>query len=175
MEWAEIFSNGWTYVIGFLGSVGWATLLGFVIALINGARFNKAISSVKQLIEEGKEQATDGAVNQIQTMSFKHDIQPLVESRLETINEKSLEIVEKTLGDVLNKYTKLVNVLQALANYFDNSIGVPENAKQALKDAIKDAQNTYYIDTPVESTVVIKHEEPKVEILEPKVDSKISR
>jgi len=57
-----------------------------------------------------------------------------------------------------------------LAKYFDNSIGVAEDVKQELRNAIADARTEKVTEETEQEIVVV--EEPKVEIKETKQTKK---
>ena len=99
--------------------------------------------------------ATQAGINQIKNITFKNDIQPLVESELKKVYEYSIAVLETSLKAVKGQYGHVIDVLEALAKYFDNSIGVSEDAKAELKEAIEEAKNSLEETEPVESEVVI--------------------
>ena len=63
-------------------------------------------------------------------MSFAHNIQPLVESELVKINEKSNEHINETVTRLEKKLDKVILIQEKQAKYFDNSIGVSDEAKK---------------------------------------------
>ena len=73
---------------------------------------------------------------QLKTMTIEQNIQPIVNSELQKINEASSELVKEELKLTQENYYKLINVVEKLAAYFDNSIGVSEEAKQDLRNAV---------------------------------------
>ena len=103
----------------------------------------------------------------VKSMSFKHDIQPIVESELKKVYEYSVAVCEKEIDVVKGQYARILGVLEALSKYFDNSIGVSEEAKEELKSAIAEAKEDAEILEPVESTPIV--EEPKEQPKETKV------
>lgn len=142
----EFINEIWVWIATAIGGVSLAGIISTIIyACLRGA-FNKTISKIN--VQKIAELATDKGIEKIKNVSFEHSIQPLVESGLEKINEKALSILNEQLKLIQGKYDKLVNVLDKLSAYFDNSIGVTDNAKQELKEAISEAKG----DAPVKAT-----------------------
>lgn len=77
---------------------------------------------------------------ELKTMTIEQNIQPIVNSELQKINEASSELVKEELKLTQENYDKLINVVEKLAAYFDNSIGVSEEAKQDLRNAVLTAK-----------------------------------
>lgn len=134
----EILDIIWQYIAPIFGGL---SIAGIVSAIIYGClkgAFNRTISKINT--EKIAKETSDKAVNRVKEISFKHNIQPIVESELKKISEENAKTIEKELKDVKEQYNKLLNVLGKFANYFDNSIGVPDEAKKELKQALKDAE-----------------------------------
>ena len=92
---------------------------------------------------------------------------------MKKVNENSNEYIKTALSKTDERYEKLLFVVSALSRYFDNSIGVPDSAKQELKAAIKEAEEL--AQTPVneiKSTVVKSVEAKTVADDEPKKTDK---
>lgn len=165
MDFTEILNQAWVWVTSIVGSVSLSTILAFIFALVNSSKLKKALGEFRA--EQIAELATDKGIDKIKSMSFKHDIQPIVESELKKVYEYSVAVLETELKVVKGQYAHLVSVVEALAKYFDNSIGVSEEAKEELKSAIAEAKADAEQYEPVDSTPVI--EEAKQEIKETKV------
>lgn len=154
----EILNQIWQAIAPYVAGVSVTGILSAVIyGCLKGA-FNRTISKIN--VEKIAEKATDKGVEKVKTVSFKHSIQPLVESELAKIDEKVAKQFKEELKKVQDNYDKLVAVLEKLSAYFDGSIGVSEQAKAELKQALADAKNE---PTTAESVVVdtIIEEEPK--------------
>lgn len=166
----EFFSQVWVWIITALGGISLSAIISAIIyGCLKGA-FNKTISKIN--VEKIADKATDKGIERVKKIAFTHDIQPLVESKLIEINEKSTEVLKKELAVVSAKYDKVVNILDKLACYFDNSIGVSEENKKALKKAIGEAREIEVL--PAES-VVVEEKVEKVEILDTKKSTKVER
>lgn len=145
----EILNSIWVWILSILGGVSITTILTFVIRITLTNSFKKTIAKID--VEKIAEKATDKGVAKVKKISFTHNIQPIVESELVKINEKSTEVLKKELADVQKKYDNLIVIMEKLSAYFDNSIGVAEEKKVDLKNAIANAKN----DTITAESVVI--------------------
>lgn len=145
----EILNSIWVWILSILGGVSITTILTFVIRITLTNSFKKTIAKID--VEKIAEKATDKGVAKVKKISFTHNIQPIVESELVKINEKSTEVLRKELADVQKKYDNLIVIMEKLSAYFDNSIGVAEEKKADLKQAIADAKN----DTVTAESVII--------------------
>ena len=159
MDFTEILSNVWTWIAGAVGTVSIGTLIGLITALINSAKQRKVAQAYYDSVERLVREATGAGIDKVKSISFSHDIQPLVESKLQLVYEYSVKLLTKKLAEVENQYAHLVSVVEALAKYFDNSIGVSEEAKEGLKKALEEAKSSVAETQPVESKAVV--EEPK--------------
>lgn len=135
----EILNTIWVWVLTILGSISFGSIFLFVAKLSIGGQVKKLIAKIN--VKEIADQATEKGVAKVKKISFNHNIQPLVESELVKINEKSTEVLKKELADVQKKYDNLIVIMEKLSAYFDNSIGVAEEKKADLKKAIADAKN----------------------------------
>ena len=164
----EFLNEIWVWIMSAIGGVSLSAIISAIIyGCLKGA-FNKTISKIN--VESIADKATEKGVERVKKVSFTHNIQPLVESELKKINEHSVEVVRKELDDVQDKYDKIIDILDKLACYFDNSIGVAEEKKAELKQAIAKAQNKPMV---AESVVVDEIVEPTTkQAVEPKTDRK---
>lgn len=151
----EVINEIWVWIATAIGGVSLAGIISTIIyACLRGA-FNKTISKIN--VQKIADQATNKGIEKIKNISFTHSIQPLVESGLKKIDEHSVEVIKKELQDVQTKYDNVIDILGKLACYFDNSIGVAEEKKADLKEAIKKAKNEPMV---AESVVVEEIVEP---------------
>lgn len=173
----EILSNTWAILGISIGGVSLLSIICAVLWFVLKASFNKTIRkiNIEKICEEAYKKGFEAGVNRVKEISFKHNIEPLVKSKLQEVNEYSVSIIKEEVSELKSNYAKLINIMEAQARYFDNSIGVSDEAKAGLKEAIAKAKaDTEY---EVESETVIV-EEPKKEepIAEPtKKSSKVER
>lgn len=145
----EFLNEIWVWIMSAVGGISLSAIISSIIyGCLKGA-FNKTISKIN--VESIADKATEKGVERVKKVSFTHNIQPLVESELKKINEHSVEVLKKELADVQAKYDNVIDILDKLACYFDNSIGVADEKKAELKQAIAKAQNTPMV---AESVVV---------------------
>lgn len=107
----------------------------------------------------------------LKTVTIEQDITPLVKSELKKVTEEANEYVKQQLKETQEGYNKLLNCLEKLSAYFDNSIGVPDEAKAELKQAIEDAKVPAEPVNTFETKVVVE-EQPKEIVIETKKASK---
>lgn len=135
----EFLNEIWIWIMSAIGGVSLSAIISSIIyGCLKGA-FNKTISKIN--VESIADKATEKGIERVKKVSFTHNIQPLVESGLEKVNEKAVETLREELVKLDNKYNNIINILEKQAAYFDNSIGVPEEKKAELKQAIVEAQN----------------------------------
>ena len=162
----EFLNEIWVWIMSAIGGVSLSAIISAIIyGCLKGA-FNKTISKIN--VESIADKATEKGVERVKKVSFTHNIQPLVESELKKVNEHSVEVLKKELADVQTKYDNVIDILDKLACYFDNSIGVAEEKKAELKQAIAKAQNKPMV---AESVVVDEIVEPtQKQAVEPKIE-----
>lgn len=135
----EFLNEIWIWIMSAIGGLSLSAIISSIIyGCLKGA-FNKTISKIN--VESIADKATEKGIERVKKVSFTHNIQPLVESGLEKVNEKAIETLKEELVKLDNKYNNIINILEKQAAYFDNSIGVPEEKKSELKQAIVEAQN----------------------------------
>ena len=135
----EFLNEIWVWIMSAIGGLSLSAIISSIIyGCLKGA-FNKTISKIN--VESIADKATEKGIERVKKVSFTHNIQPLVESGLEKVNEKAVETLREELVKLDNKYNNIINILEKQAAYFDNSIGVPEEKKAELKQAIVEAQN----------------------------------
>lgn len=155
----DILNEVWATIAPYFTGVTVAGVLSTIIYGVLKGAFNKTISKIN--VEKISETATERGIDKIKNISFTQTIQPLVESELKKVTEQANEYIKNELKTVETKYDNLVAVIKNLSAYFDNSIGVSEEAKGKLKEAIAKAENK-----PVEPQKIT------VETVEPKEDKK---
>lgn len=172
MDFSAIFSTVWGWILAAVGGVSLSAIIATIIYLCLKGAFNRTIerANLKKTQEDAAEQAADKAVAKIKNLSYKQSLQPIIEGQLKLITENAQEMVKKELNELKEQNNKMLNVIACLARYFDNSIGVAEDVKQDLKNAIADARTEKITEDTEQEIVVV--EEPKVEIKETKATKK---
>ena len=162
----EFLNEIWVWIMSAIGGLSLSAIISSIIyGCLKGA-FNKTISKIN--VESIADKATEKGIERVKKVSFTHNIQPLVESGLEKVNEKAIETLREELVKLDNKYNNIINILEKQAAYFDNSIGVPEEKKAELKQAIVEAQNKPVV---AESVVIDEIVIPSTkQAVEPKIE-----
>ena len=162
----EFLNEIWVWIMSAIGGLSLSAIISSIIyGCLKGA-FNKTISKIN--VESIADKATEKGIERVKKVSFTHNIQPLVESGLEKVNEKAVETLREELVKLDNKYNNIINILEKQAAYFDNSIGVPEEKKAELKQAIVEAQNKPVV---AESVVIDEIVIPSTkQAVEPKIE-----
>ena len=153
----EILQNIWVQVLALLGGVSFTTVVALVIYFCVKGAFDKAIK--KANLQKFSEDLANKQTDRIKNISFRHSIQPIVESELKKITENANQYLLKALVEMEKKYDSLLNVLEKFYAYFDDSL-VSETKKQELKEAIENAKEKAPISNETETKEIII-EEPK--------------
>ena len=178
MDWGELIKSAYFWVVT---AIGGGSLIGFIIAIcvtVARGKIAKFIAQidVKKIYKEVHEQAFADVQNGVKEVTFKQNIQPILESGLEKVNEKADERVLKYVSRLERKMDLLHEENKALARYFDNSIGVSDEAKAGLKDAIENyEEDMAKIEPEMSQEVEIKEiiiEQPKLEKNTQKIEKK---
>lgn len=109
---------------------------------------------------------------EIKEISFEQNIQPLVESELKKVTEEANTYLKQQLKETQEGYNKLLLCVEKLSAYFDNSIGVSDEAKAELKQAIADAKIPETPSNEFTAKVVVEEEQPKEIVVEKKASKK---
>lgn len=157
----EILTQVWTWIISILSGV---TVAGIVSAIVYGCirgSFKRTIAKIN--IKDVCKETIKETLKDMKTITYTHNIQPLVESGLEKVNEKSAEFINEKYKQLEARYDKLIKVMEKLSAYFDNSIGVSEQAKDELKEAIKEAKQDIKPELAVEDVITFEVENVEAE------------
>ena len=134
-----------------------------------------AIENVKKSVnnEVIAEKVTENMKEYFKNVTIEQDLTPLAKSTLKTVTEEANDYLKQQLKETQEGYNKLLNCIEKLSAYFDNSIGVSEDAKAELKKAIEEAKVPEEPKKTFETKIVaeeVKVEEVKIE--EPKKQTK---
>ena len=154
------------------------------IASILGACISRAIKNSRdkttvnlEVLQKNLYKEIDDRVTKfeekLKTVTIEQDITPLVKSELKKVTEEANEYVKQQLKETQEGYDKLLNCLEKLSAYFDNSIGVSDEAKTELKQAIEEAKVPAEPVNTFETKVVVE-EQPKEIVIEKKTSKKKS-
>lgn len=140
-----------------------AIVLGFAVSI----KRLIAKSDIKANEDRIAEKVTKG----ISSVTLKQDIQPIVESKLEEVEEKALAKLSEKLKEQDKRYDDLLDVIGGLAEFFDNSRGVPEEIKQSLKAKIKEAKNGIKKVEEVDTDIVVEENKKEAKKTENRVNT----
>lgn len=144
-------------VVGFIaGSIG----VGGLVAILSKIITNKIVAKIN--IKKQQEEAFKTGVGKIQEVTFKHSIQPLVDKRLDGIEEKTYNKFEKQNKEIVKQYNNLINIMDKFLAFFEDSM-VSEEKKKELRKALDEAKKPVVEDEVVETREIIYADE-KVEI-----------
>lgn len=157
----------WSYIQPWIPTIiSVLTAIGAVCYAIY--KIVKLVKELKSDTQKTNEQLKNDVVSSFKNVVFKHDIAPLVESKLKSLDEKALVEVKDLIKNNTEKYEKLINILSKFSAFFDDSITISQETKNELKTAISEAKTDIEKDPePVESEIIF--EEPIVEKKEKKV------
>ena len=167
----EFLNNIWHVIAPYLAGISIGGIFTAVVyGCLKGA-FAKTVNKIN--IDKIVENATNKAVEKVKDVSFKHSIQPLVNSELEKISEKANSYISFEISKVESRYINIVEILTKLAAYFDNSAFISDDTKKELKNALDHAkQESGYTESVVASEII---EEKQEKVKEEKKSSKTER
>ena len=134
----EIMQTIWSYALPIGGGLTVGAIITAIAGIVIKAIIDKTFKKIN--IQDIEDKAVAKGVEKVKTYTFKHNIQPVVNSELEKIVEKVDARVDNKLDQVNAKYDNLITCFEKFTAYFDNSIGVPDVKKQELKEAIEKAK-----------------------------------
>ena len=136
MEWLN---QIWVWVLGGLGGI----TVGGIVTVICTAFIKGSITKVVAKVDVAKteEKAVNEGLKKLKGVTFKHNIQPVVESEIAKLNETAIAGIKGSLNDIKAEYTNLVLIMKKLAAYFDDSI-VSDEKKAELHEAIAQAEGS---------------------------------
>lgn len=149
-------NNLWAQIAPYLGGITLGGVISCIFYAILRSAFDKTINRID--VKKISDTATEKGVEKIKDVTFTHSIQPIVESRLQEIDERTAKMYRQKLSEVQKTYMQLIEIMDKFSAYFNNSIGVAEEDKKALREAIEKAKIE---PTAVESTAVIEEVKTK--------------
>lgn len=181
MDFAEIFSQVWTYIAGGLAGIGGGAIVTWLFSLMLANSNRKHTKALLEAIEAFKSSqivdlAVDKGVDRIKSIQLTQNIQPIVESEIQKAYEVAFKGLNHELELTRKRYNDLVVCLEKLADYFEYSYGVSDETKQELRDAIEQAKNDSIDKDNLQVEVVVEQkQEPVVEPQKSGSKSKVSR
>lgn len=150
------------YVIPIAGGITLGSVLLFIGSLVMKASVSKLINKVNT--EKITEKAVERGVETVKSTHFTYNIDPIAKAELEKVGEEANAIWKEKAQFFEKKFYALVDILEIFTEYFDNSIGVPEDKKTELKEAFLRIRETA-VSTPeiAPLDIVVEKEENTAE------------
>lgn len=155
----EALDNLWVWLLSAVGGVSIGTILAFIIKITLTRSFTKHTVKATKELQRANEEFETKRLEKIKKVAFTQNIQPVLESGLEKVSEKSQALIKAEIGEIKENQAKIVNILEKLGAYFDNSI-ISEEKKAEFKEAIELSKTTQIL---TETAVVEQVTEPTQE------------
>jgi hypothetical protein len=168
----EILNQIWVWVVAVFGFIAGSGIVGVIIAFLPKLLANIVVKKID--IKKEQEKGFNEGVAQVKKVTFKHSIQPVVESELVKVTEKVDERIIKQNKEIKEQYNRIINVLDKFMAYFENSM-VSDEKKAELREALKEAKIPVVINEVVESGEVIIEDKKEADNSKNKDETKIIR
>ena len=157
MDWIN---QIWVWILSAVGGLTLSSIITAIsVAFIKG-KIAKTIAKVN--FEKIEENAVNKGLEKLKGVTFKHEIQPLVQSEIVKVNENAVKSLKNELKEIKAQYTHQTLILEKLAAYFDNSI-VSEAKKAELHQAIEEAKSApLYVESVVLEEKLKEEYKPQV-------------
>ena len=167
MDFAEVFSQAWTYIAGVIGGIGGGAFLSWIFSLIIAHSNKKNAKAILEALEAFKssqlvELSIDKGIDRIKEIQLSQNIQPIVQSEIVKAYETAFTGLNAEMELTRKRYNDLVNCFEKLAEYFEYSYGVSDETKQELKDAIEQAKNDGVNGESMKLEVVVEDKQEQV-------------
>lgn len=149
------FQRLWEIVSPYLAGI----TLGGIISCFFYAFFSGSIKKFINKIQLGDivNQTVDTSMDKIKNVAIQVELQPIIEKELDKVNQYCKEEIEKNFAITKNVCNQMISCFENLAKYFDNSIGVSQEVKDNLYNAIEEAKQISVVEKPqvIEVTPII--------------------
>lgn len=135
-----------------------ATAIATIYGIISKHNLVKKLKEID--FKKAQEDIVEGGIEKVKDVTFKCDITPIVESKLVDIEQKALLAVKEQVDTMKVQYANMLAVLKGISAYFDDSYLISQEKKEAVQQAIEDAEK----ELPKDETIVIEavvEEEPQ--------------
>lgn len=119
--------------------------LGTILSAIAVALVKKETTKVANKVDDDKTIAKlkDGVINGIQNAKIDLSIQPIIKHEIAKISEIAYGECRNNQEELKSLLYAVIEIQELQAKYFDNSVGVNEDVKKALKDKIEAIKNSF--------------------------------
>ena len=130
--------------------------LGGIVSCLFYAFFSGSIKKFINKIQIGDmvEKTVDKTMDRIKTITITTELQPLVAEELNKIETSVEKGNEKTFENLETKMNGLIECVGILASFFENSISIPQEVKDKMKEAIDNAKSIGY--KPIKEEIIVK-------------------
>jgi len=172
--WAQVLY--WGGIV--LGSVSIPSVIGVVMYSFFKAKNRKHLEALdlKGIAKEEARLVVEEMFGKIKMQVFKHDIEPIAESKIDEASKRLTKELRKDLKKIHEENAHIVACLDIFAHYFDDSFYIPETRKAEMHEKLEEAKSDYSEKELAESVIIeeVKEEpkgEPKTET-SPEIESK---
>ena len=137
-----------------------AICTAIICGVIKGV-MNRRFSKLN--VDDEFNKVADAALERFKGMTFNHDIEPIVESKLAEIKQELTSEVKDNLDVIIRLELGLSQLINDFTKYFDNSSAIPKETKDQFLADLKEVQELVEStkEKIVESTPVIEEKEEK--------------
>ena len=152
----EILAKIWNYAL----PIGTGVTIGAIFTLVAyiciKAMLNKFATKLNLSSKEQEliSQIADKVIEKLKGTTINGSLEKIAKSELQKITEVNIDLLKQELSQNSAEHYNLILILEKLASYFDNSIGVGEDKKQELKLAIENAKSHEIAENSQEIVIV---------------------
>ena len=159
----KTFNEVWVMVQPIVTSALFSAICTAIICGIIKGVINKRFS--KYDVEEFSKKACELVIDRLQGMTFTHDIEPLVESKLAEIKQELTKTMIDDLSNVRDIEVAISKLIGDFTKYFDNANGIPEEVRKQIIADLKNIEDLAKEKEKivVESTPIIEEKKTKKE------------
>ena len=141
------------YAMEFLPSLILA-VVGAVVVYFVKKLVGKKLESID--VEKISQQTIDKTMDKIKGVAFTHSIEPIVKNEMAYIKKYAEDLSKSEVQELHNKYLQLIDILQAMKNYFDDSAFISHEKKEIVQGKIDEAKVVKEDTEKIETTMVVE-------------------
>lgn len=160
MDWTTIGAQvaHWCAIIG--GSISIPAVIGYIATSHNRIKLQNFIAKTSiensAQIEAASEKAVEKAIGKLKTVTFKHDIEPVVAKKV----DESIKRLEDKIDRQEEQNKHIVELFETFSAFFDDSYYIDDEKKAKCREAIEVAKADY---SKEELAETVLEEEPQAE------------
>lgn len=168
----EILNQIWVWVVAVAGLIAGSGIVGLIVAMLPKLITNIVIKKIN--IKQEKEKGFNEGIAQVKKVTFKHSIKPLVDARLDKIEDDAVEVLQKQNKEIKIQYNNIVNVLDKFLAFFENSL-VSEEKKEEMREALEVAKRPVVAEEVIEDGEIVVEDDKLAQNEEKKGKNNIVR